>query len=252
MNQGLLSLLRANSVLRAVREPLKNLKTISISPHRSLARQIKTIPDLAVLDIGANVGQFGIDLRRAGFCGSIVSFEPVHNSYTKLQRVTRKDQLWKTYCMALGSSERFSEINVTKNSGLSTSFYPMLKIHLDNFPESEVVSKEKVFISTVDAQIENLGLNPSKVVIKLDVQGYEFEVLKGAKESLSRIPFCFLEVSLFPLYEGERTLLPILNLLAASGHEVFDVFRGVTSKEGELLQVDILTRVSNSRIKDAL
>ena len=84
-------------------------------------------------------------------------------------------------------------------------------------------------------------------MLKLDVQGYEAEVLKGAVKSMSRIPLCFLEVSIVPLYEGEITLLPILKLLSESGHEVIDVFRGLKTKNGQLLQLDILTKQVSSK-----
>jgi len=69
-------------------------------------------------------------------------------------------------------------------------------------------------------------------------------VLRGAAKSLSKIPLCFLEVSIVPLYEGEITLLPILNLLSQSNHEVIDVFRGIKTQNGKLLQLDILTRLT--------
>ena len=54
----------------------------------------------------------------------------------------------------------------------------------------------------------------------------------------------YLEVSLNPLYEGEITFLPILIELSKYGHEVIDIFRGIKSKNGRLLQVDILTKLS--------
>ena len=81
----------------------------------------------------------------------------------------------------------------------------------------------------------------------LDVNkdNFEAEVLKGASQSLSRIPLCYLEVSITPLYEGEVSFLPILIELSKHGHEVIDVFRGIKAHNGQLLQVDILTKLSN-------
>jgi len=127
---------------------------------------------------------------------------------------------------------------------LSSSLLKMGKIHMSNFPKSLTVSYQNVSISTLDNQIEILGIDPRKVLLKLDVQGFEAEVLKGAAKSLSKIPLCFLEVSIIPLYDGEITLLPILNLLSESGHEVVDIFRGLKTKHGQLLQLDILTKLT--------
>jgi len=127
---------------------------------------------------------------------------------------------------------------------LSTSLLTMGSVHLVNFPESATVSTQRVTISTVDKQLEILGIDPRHIMLKMDVQGYEAEVLKGASQSLSRIPLCYLEVSMVPLYEGEITFLPILNMLSEAGHEVIDVFRGLKAKNGQLLQMDILTRLT--------
>ena len=121
----------------------------------------------------------------------------------------------------------------------------MKSVHVDNFPKSATVSSESIQISTIDCQLSNLGVSPEDIMLKLDVQGFEGLVLRGAVNSLSKIPLCFLEVSLRPLYEGEMTLLPILSLLQESGHEVVEVFRGIKGKNGQLMQLDILTKLSN-------
>ena len=54
----------------------------------------------------------------------------------------------------------------------------------------------------------------------------------------------YLINSLFPLYKGEASWLQVINFLAAAGHEVIDVYRGTETKHGELLQLDILTKLS--------
>jgi len=197
-----------------------------------------------VVDIGANVGQFGIDIRRSGFKGKIFSFEPVKESFLTLTETIKKHEPWDAFQLGLGQYEFKQNISVSGNDGLSSSLLPMSKEHLKNFPDSKTISTQEILVSTVDKQLANLGIDPKKILIKLDVQGYESEVLKGAVKSLSNIPLCFLEVSIIPLYEGEITLLPILNLLSESGHEVIDVFRGVKTKNGQLLQVDILTKLT--------
>ncbi len=136
-------------------------------------------------------------------------------------------------------------INVSGNSGLSSSLLKMKSVHVENFPDSKTVYSECIKISTIDSQLSNLGILPESILLKLDVQGFEASVLRGAANSLSRIPLCFLEVSLIPLYEEEMTLLPVLSLLQNSGHEVVNVSRGIKAKNGQLLQLDILTKLSN-------
>ncbi len=241
---GIKEHLRTSSFARLAREQFSGFRASADSPFKSIIGNIDELKLTHVLDVGANVGQFGIDIRWHGFDGQILSFEPVSQTFTLLTKTIKKRQPWKALQLGLGSIESEQTINVSGNAGLSTSLLTMGSVHLANFPESATVSTQRVTISTVDKQLEILGIDPRHIMLKLDVQGYESEVLKGASQSLSRIPLCYLEVSMVPLYEGETTFLPILNILAEAGHEVIDVFRGIKAKDGQLLQMDILTKLA--------
>lgn len=230
---------------RSIRELANFVRSFSDSPHKSLNRYLEELKIQNVIDVGSNVGQFGLDLRRHGFKGLIVSYEPVEETCRLLTRTVKEKQPWKIFQMGLGSIESQGEINVSANDGLSSSILKMGSLHLENFPESATVRIEQISISTIDNELVKLALKPEEILLKLDVQGFETEVLKGAPKSLSKIPLCYLEVSLLPLYEGEPSLLPILNQLNEFGHVVIDIFRGVKSKNGQLLQVDILTKNSS-------
>jgi FkbM family methyltransferase len=235
------SLLRTNPFARGVKSFYEGLTRLRQNPFKSIIRQASKINNPVVLDVGANVGQFGIDLRRNGYKGRIVSFEPISNLFHELEKNSLRHQPWAVINTALGLEAGSAEINVSSNSGLSSSFLEMHENHLESFPESRYVTKELVQVSTLDNQIETIGIDPEKILLKLDVQGFESLVLRGGAKSLPRIPYCYLEVSIKNMYEEELALLPILNLLKESGHHVIDIYRGVESKRGELLQVDILT-----------
>jgi FkbM family methyltransferase len=217
---------------------------INQSPQQSIYKLLQGSTVTTIIDVGANVGQFGLDMRRAGFDGQIISYEPGQESFGLLRKTARNSEPWKISQIALGSAEAEKLINVSGNSGLSSSFLEMETDHLKHFPASITVKQEIAHVSTLDKQISGLGLDPKSILLKLDVQGYEFEVLNGARNNLSKIPFCYLEVSLFPLYKGEASWLQVMNFLAAAGHEVIDVYRGTETKHGELLQLDILTKLS--------
>lgn len=242
---GMKSRLRSNSSARSARELLSRIVTNSDSPFISIMRNLEEAAVPNVIDVGANVGQFGLDLRRYGFKGQISSYEPVKESFDVLSQTIRQHQPWKSFQLGLGAEESERIINISGNDGLSSSFLEMRAVHLENFPDSATVAKEKISISTIDKQIEVLGLRPQEIMLKLDVQGFEAEVLKGASQTLSKIPLVYLEVSITPLYEGEISFLPILIELSKSGHQVIDVFRGIRGSNGQLLQLDILTKLSN-------
>jgi FkbM family methyltransferase len=215
------------------------------SPFRTIVSEVDKANVSVVIDVGANIGQFGIDIRRYGFKGRIISYEPVENTFSLLLKTIPKHQPWDAIQLGLGSLESTEVINVSGNSGLSSSLLKMKSVHVENFPDSKTVYSESIQISTIDSQLSNLGICPESILLKLDVQGFEASVLRGAANSLSKIPLCFLEVSLIPLYEEEMTLLPVLSLLQNSGHEVVNVSRGIKGKNGQLLQLDILTKLSN-------
>lgn len=240
---GIKSTLRKNPLARSAREFLSRVSSSVDSPFTSIVQHLKESNVSSVFDVGANVGQFGLDIRRHGFQGQIVSYEPVNETFSVLVHTTKKHQPWKAIQLGLGATESVRSINISGNDGLSSSLLKMGSTHLENFPGSATVSQQTISISTIDKQLEILGIRPQELLLKLDVQGFEAEVLKGASQSLSKIPLCYLEVSITPLYEEEITFLPILMELSNFGHEVVDVFRGIKTKKGQLLQLDILTKL---------
>lgn len=235
--------LKSIATLRKVKYLLEKIKFFGENPHDVIIKYLMADNNIdTIIDVGANIGQFGIDMRNSGFSGQIISFEPGSNEYAFLSKNSKKRPPWESMNLALGSANGRQILNVSGNDGLSSSFYSIEPIHLDNFPTSRITRTEEVLISTLDRQIEHLKLDPKKMLLKLDVQGYELEVLRGSRKNLSQIPFCFLEVSLIPLYKEEKTLLPVLTFLADYGHYVIDIYRGTRGKKGELLQIDVLTR----------
>ena len=242
---GIKSGFRSNPLARSAREILTRIGSNVDSPFISIVRNLEDSNVSNVIDVGANVGQFGLDIRRHGFKGQIVSYEPVNETFELLTQTTRRHQPWKAIQLGLGAAESERTINISGNDGLSSSLLEMGSLHLENFPDSATVSRQNISISTIDNQLVVLGLRPQEIMLKLDVQGFEAEVLKGASQSISKIPLCYLEVSITPLYEGEVLLLPILIELSKYGHEVIDVFRGIKASNGQLLQLDILTKLTN-------
>jgi len=244
VNRTIKNSLRRNPVVRLVKEASRGIKELANTPHKSIVNRIKEVPEICVIDVGANVGQFGLDLRRHGFRGQIYSYEPVLETFEVLQETIKRYQPWRAFNLGLGAKKSKKLINISGNSGLSTSLLKMNNTHIENFPESRKVAEELVMLSTIDKQLLELNLIASKVLLKIDVQGYESEVLRGASANLPNIPYCFLEVSLEPLYEEEITFLSILNILSNAGHEVVDVYRGICARDGRLLQLDVLTKLS--------
>jgi FkbM family methyltransferase len=213
--------------------------------HRLLFSQLQI--DL-ILDIGANTGQFARQCRAAGYNGSILSFEPSATAHAALLQSAADDPLWNVADrMALGAANGEIEINIAANS-YSSSILPMLDSHLSAAPASQYLHKEKVPIHRLDDVLPPDDPN-RRIFLKLDVQGYESQVLAGATRLLPRTIAVQLEMSLLPLYEGEVLMPEICATMTASGFELWDLepsFRDPIT--GRLLQLDgIFTRPSLDR-----
>ena len=233
--------LRGISYARKIRDFYRNFSEDKKSAAQRFA-ELCIIMDIEnLVDAGANIGQFGLDIKRHGFLYNVHSYEPVESAFQKLQRNSAKFANWNVEKLALGRTTGKHTINISGNDGLSTSFLTMGELHRRNFPESSYVSTEVVPISTVASELAKKSLLFSSTALKADVQGFEYEVLLGVGDQLNEIPLILIEVSLAPLYDGEPELIELLNLLQKNGHQVIDVFRGVQSGNGNLLQVDLIT-----------
>lgn len=239
--------IRANRSYRAFKAIMDSSSAVSYKSLGFLVRQMKNSGVDLVLDVGANLGQFANDLMISGFSKQIESFEPVKSQFELLAKSSRKNSKWKAHNFAFGDQNGEEEIYVTSNSGLSSSFLQMSEIHFNNFPSTKIVSSEKVKIKTIHDFIKETGIEPKTTLLKLDVQGFESRVLLGCKDQLEHFALCFLEVSLVPLYEKEPSFLEVLEYLSVNGQQLIDVRRGVKSKDGDLLQLDILTRRAHNR-----
>jgi FkbM family methyltransferase len=193
-----------------------------------------------IFDVGANVGQFGSELRRhIHYRGRIVSFEPTRESHAALLRNVEGDKEWVVAeRAALGGAEGVIDMNVSANS-VSSSALPMLEAHLAAAPGSAYTAVETVRLTTLDTLAVEYFQPGTVAFLKIDTQGYEDEVLKGARRTLGRSVGVQLELSLTPLYAGQKLLPEMLEQITAQGFELWamvPVF--ADAQTGRLLQVD--------------
>jgi len=192
-----------------------------------------------ILDVGANTGQFASEIRQGGYAGRIVSFEPLTQAHAELQQSSEGDPLWDVYprC-ALGDHDGEVEINIAGNSE-SSSILPMLETHRSAAPESAYQGKEIVPIKTLDAVAGQYLKDARAAFLKIDTQGFEWQVLDGAREVLPRIQGVLVELSLVPLYGGQHLWRDVIDRLEAEGFTLW-TFQPTFSNQstGQTLQID--------------
>lgn len=230
---------RARNILRRTGIELSRYDP-ALDWHRNFMNQLSSSRVNVILDVGANSGQYAARLRAAGFEGRIVSFEPLAGPFSELEAKASRDPLWDCRRCALGDSDGTISINVAGNSGESSSVLPMLKTHQEAFPPANYVGAEEVPIRRLDSIAAEI-LGPTDIAfLKIDVQGFEKQVLTGASSTVNRSCVGMqLELSFLPLYEGGMLIREALDIAYSLGFTLTGLSPCFTDlRNGRTLQAD--------------
>jgi FkbM family methyltransferase len=185
--------------------------------HAQLIAVLEHARITCVLDVGANRGQYGAMLREWGYRGRIVSFEPLAGAHAALSKRAAADPSWRVAPpMALGERDGDVEIEVSAESDMS-SILPQSALLRRVSPSSAVIRKERVPLRRLEGIVGSYLEPADRSFLKIDTQGYEPQVMAGAGTLLERLSGIQLEMSLVPIYEGEREFCTQLVDLAAAG-----------------------------------
>lgn len=192
-----------------------------------------------VLDVGANTGQTGEQLRRElKYENQIYSFEPYQDAFTRLVRRARDDDKWECFNYALGASDHASCLYVAGNSQ-SSSMLKMNDVHIKSEPTSLTTGRQNITVKKLDDLIIKKSLLDKNIFLKVDTQGYEREVLEGATDSLQYIKLCQLELSTIQLYQNSPLIHEIIDFMYSHGFVLADLKTGMADPNtGQLLQCD--------------
>ncbi|GAB7106199.1 hypothetical protein JCM4814A_45130 [Streptomyces phaeofaciens JCM 4814] len=192
-----------------------------------------------VFDVGANTGQYAKRLRRAGYTGRIVSFEPTSATFAKLEKAAENDPEWRVYQCGLGREEATAEIHtswMTMNSLLPPSDYG--KDRYSRFKKSDT---EEIRIRRLDEVMDEAldGLTAPVPYLKMDTQGYDLEVFAGAGKRIGEFVGMQSEVACLRLYEGSPTMGEAVAAYEAEGFGIsgmYPVTREATT--GRVIEFD--------------
>jgi FkbM family methyltransferase len=192
-----------------------------------------------VLDIGANGGQYGQELRADGFRGEIVSFEPLAEPFGRLQQACAADSKWSGQRAAIGNRRGAVTMNVAANAGASSSLLPMLATHDQAAPGARYVGTEEVQLVTLDDLLDVAWPAGVPLHLKIDVQGYEWPVLAGASRTLQDVVSVEIELSFVPLYAGGLLFNQAMDRLGQLGFALAGILPGWRDPRTDvLLQAD--------------
>ncbi|KAA2239906.1 FkbM family methyltransferase [Chitinophaga agrisoli] len=197
------------------------------------------IPQLnMIIDAGANQGQFAIAASHYYPHAHIHSFEPLPDVYRTLQQNTRKISGISTYNLALGSSSGclafYRNAYTHASSALQVS---ELQKHM--VPQTACADEITVPVKRLDDLLPTIPFD-APVLLKMDVQGFEKEVLKGAAHSLRHIDYLLFETSFEPMYDGEPLFDEMHNFVKDLGFDLIGPVGFLQSDKLQILQMDLL------------
>ena len=139
----------------------------------------------------------------------------------------------------MGAVAHDAIINVAANYD-SSSLLPMLERHRSAAPEGRYVRKEVITVARLDDELALHAPAYQRPFLKMDVQGFERDVLSGAPKTLERLIGVQIELSFVPLYDGGMLYDEALTFLRDLGFVPAGIQAGFRDGEGALLQADIV------------
>lgn len=227
-----------NIVLRKLGFELERY-SVSTSNHKLQQQLILNQHIDLVIDIGANTGQFCEKLRSIGFTGKMISFEPMSAPFEQLKLKASKDKNWEVHNYALGAEEKEAQINISANS-YSSSLYESKKELIASVPSTKTVNKEVVKIKKLTDIVPVETLKSYKnIMLKIDVQGYEFNVLNGCMSVLPLIKLIQCEMSFTILYENGKLYNELIDFMKQANFSLYSLIpEFYDEKSGKLLEAD--------------
>jgi len=192
-----------------------------------------------VLDVGANVGKFTNLISDILTDVSIYSFEPLAECFDELIKNTKHLENVKYFNFALG--EQQSQTTIYHNEfSPSSSILKMKELHKDLYPSTTNSVKEIVQIKDMDSLNDKINWIP-KTLMKIDVQGFEINVLKGTISSLNNIDVIIIETLFVELYESQTQFDDIYSFLVKHNFGYRGNFEQIKDpKSGRILWADAI------------
>jgi FkbM family methyltransferase len=192
----------------------------------------------SIVDIGANRGQFAMVARHCFPKAQIISFEPLSAAAAKFRAVFSNDDRVTLHEVAIGPAPGNATIHISRRDD-SSSLLPITSAQVALFPGTEESTTAMVrvgplreFILAADIQIPAL--------LKVDVQGYELEALRGCEDLLDQFTCVYAECSFVELYASQALADEVIAWLRERGLRLRGVHNMDYDRDGRAIQADFL------------
>ena len=193
-----------------------------------------------VVDIGANTGQFSLVMRKNFPLSNIFAFEPLKQPFLTYSTIFKDDTNVKIFNSAIAPKTGVAEINVSKSCD-SSSLLEISDLQDEIFPGTSAIGSENITMGPLDSFVSKEQIKGASL-LKLDVQGFELEVLRGCNELLGLFDMVYCECSFFELFVGQALAPEIIEFMGVKGF-VLQGFNNVQYDEkGSTIQADFIFR----------
>jgi FkbM family methyltransferase len=197
-----------------------------------------------IVDVGANRGQFALAARQVFPRARIHSIEPLQEPAQVFSRIFGKDPGVTLYPFAIGKEQASATIHVTKDDD-SSSLLPITKMQSDMYPGATEVETRQVLVYRLAQLIDPASIPPASL-LKIDVQGFELDVLQGCEDLLPKFSHLYIECSFIELYAGQALAHQIMAWLQARDFVLSSIHNLYYGKDGLAVQGDFLfSRIKN-------
>lgn len=210
--------------------------------HRVLAgaehRNVLSCDLKTVVDVGANRGQFALAARRWAPGARVFSFEPLIGPAAVFRRVFSGDDSVILHQSAIGPVSAMQPMHVSARDD-SSSLLPISSRQTAMFPGTEEVATAEVRVATLDEFVGADDLQ-APAMLKLDVQGFELDALRGCESLLRHFDRVYCECSFVEFYSGQKLAGEVVDWLAARGFSLVGKFNPAFDSRGQVVQADFL------------
>lgn len=191
-----------------------------------------------IIDVGANCGQFALISRKVFPRAKIHSFEPLEEPAQIFKKIFGNDPNIILYPYAIGREKTTATIHVAKEDD-SSSLLPVAEAQSSMFPGATEKETRQVTVLPLSQALGNTSIPPASL-LKMDVQGFELEVLKGCEDILNKFSHLYIECSFIELYEGQALAHQIIAWLEQRSFILCGVYNMYYQKNGMAVQGDFL------------
>lgn len=203
-------------------------------------RPVLELRPRTVVDIGANRGQFALAARHFLPDARIISFEPLAAPAATYRAVFQKDPRVTLHQVAIGARRELRQMNICAEDDAS-SLLPVSRQQEILYSGAEVVGHAEVSVCPLD-DIVNASSLERPALLKIDVQGAEFDTLMGCRSLLGSFDFIYCECSFIELYHGQKLAAEIIAWLADKSFALGGAYNVDYDSRGRAIQADLLFR----------